>query len=109
MPPKHSSSTGNLSVPIQIIERRIYLIRGEKVMIDFDLAELYGVEIKVLNQAVKRHRDRFPSDFMFQLNKKESESLRSQIVTLKHAARDQHRKYFPYDFTEHVDRMCTPV
>ena len=87
MPKKRSLPDRNLPVPIQMIERRIYLIRGEKVMIDFDLAELYGVETKVLNQAVKRHRDRFPSDLMFQLNKKEADSLRSQIVTLKRAGR----------------------
>src|SRR5436190_2514314 len=87
MPKKPALPAANPSVPIQLIERRIYLIRGQKVMMDSDLAELYGVETKVLNQAVKRHLDRFPPDFMFQLNQKEADSLRSQFVTLKPAAR----------------------
>jgi len=68
-------------------------------MIDSDLAQLYGVETKVFNQAVKRNRDRFPEDFMFQLTKEEAESLRSQFVTLKPARRGQHRKYLPHVFT----------
>ncbi|MCI0357352.1 MAG: ORF6N domain-containing protein, partial [Planctomycetaceae bacterium] len=93
------------------IERLILLIRGEKVMLDFDLAQLYGVSTGALNQAVKRHRSRFPDDFMFQLTWKEVEvlqslgadgdskptSLRSQFVILKRGA---HRKYRPYAFTE---------
>ena len=61
----------SLPVPIGIVERRIYLIRGQKVMLDSDLAELYEVSTKRLNEAVKRNRDRFPSDFMFQLSDKE--------------------------------------
>lgn len=65
------------------IERKIYLIRGHKVMLDSDLAELYGVATKVLVQAVKRNIRRFPPDFMFQLSEAEDKSLRSQIVTLK--------------------------
>jgi hypothetical protein len=67
-------------VSVELIERRIYLIRGHKVMIDVDLAELYDVPTYRLNEAVKRNRRRFPSDFMFQLNKKEAESLRSQFA-----------------------------
>jgi hypothetical protein len=67
-------------VSVELIERRIYLIRGHKVMIDADLAELYDVPTYQLNQAVKRNRRRFPSDFMFQLNKKEAECLRSQFA-----------------------------
>ncbi|KAA2245421.1 ORF6N domain-containing protein [Chitinophaga agrisoli] len=63
------------------IQSKIYEIRGQKVMLDFDLAELYEVPTKILNQAVKRNEDRFPVDFMFQLTKEEYESLRSQIVT----------------------------
>jgi len=66
-----------------IIEKMIYVIRDQKVMLDKDLAELYEVEMKVLNQAVKRNISRFPSDFMFQLTNEEVDSLRSQIVTSK--------------------------
>jgi len=79
-------------IPVERIERAIFLIRGQKVMFDRDLAELYEVSTKVLNQAVKRHKDRFPEDFMFQLTMQETNAwwsevmqarLRSQIVTLK--------------------------
>ena len=90
----------NLIIPFELIEKRIFFIRGKKVMLDKDLAELYGVEIRVLNQAVRRNIQRFPDDFMFQLSKNEEDSLRSQIVTLKKAGRGQHRKYLPYAFTE---------
>ncbi|MCB9982159.1 MAG: ORF6N domain-containing protein [Rhodospirillales bacterium] len=69
-------------IPVERIAAAIYLIRGEKVMLDSDLAELYGVETKVLNQAVKRNIERFPSHFMFQLSTEEYDLLRSQIVTL---------------------------
>jgi len=109
MPKKPSGPGDSLPVPIQLIERRIYLIHGQKVMIDFDLAELYGVETKVLNQAVRRNLDRFPSDFMFQLNKEEADSLRSQIVTLKPSGRGHHRKYLPYAFTEQGVAMLSSV
>jgi hypothetical protein len=84
-----------LPVTVQLIERRIYLVRGK---LDSDLAELYGVETRAFNQAVKRNPDRFPGDFMFQLTKEEDQSLRSQFVTLKPAGR--HRKYLTYVFTE---------
>ena len=70
------ASAGRLPVPVELIERRIYLVRGFKVMLDSDLAELYQVPTKVLNQAVRRNSERFPKDFMFQLTKKESSSLR---------------------------------
>jgi hypothetical protein len=102
-------------VPIERIERAIYMIRGRKVMLDRDLAELYGVSTKVLNQAVKRHKDRFPKDFMFQLTMQEAKQwwtevsadfLRSQIVTLK---RGQHIKYRPYAFTEHGILMLSSI
>ncbi len=66
-------------LPAEGIERKIMLIRGQKVLLDADLAELYGVPIKVLNQAVKRNQDRFPTDFMIQLTEEENESLRSQF------------------------------
>ena len=77
-------------------------------MLDSDLAELYGVEIKVLNQAVKRNIERFPVDFMFQLTTEESELLRSQIVTLE-TGRGKHRKYLPYAFTEQGVAMLSSV
>ncbi len=64
-------------IPVEVIEQRIFLIRGEKVMVDRDLAELYGVETKVLNQAVRRNKERFPDNFMFQLTKAE----RDEVVT----------------------------
>jgi hypothetical protein len=83
-------------VPIERIGRSIILVRGEKVMLDTDLASLYGVETKVLTQAVKRNLDRFPADFMFQLSGKEFKSLRSQIVTSRWGG----RRYPPYVFTE---------
>lgn len=93
---------------IEEIRNRIYEIRGRQVMLDKDLAELYGVEVKVLNQSVKRNAKRFPSDFMFQLSKDEFDSLRSQIVTLKNG-RGEHSKYLPYAFTEQGVAMLSSV
>lgn len=89
----------------QNIERQILLIRGEKVMLDADLAELYGVETKVLVQAVKRNKDRFPDDFMFQLTKQEVNNLRSQFVTSSWGG----RRYPPYAFTEQGVAMLSSV
>jgi len=83
----------------------IYEIRGHKVMFDRDLAELYGVELKVMNQAVKRNIDRFPSDFMFQLTDEEWKNQRSQFVTF---SKDT-RKYKPFAFTEHGILMLSSV
>jgi hypothetical protein len=83
-------------------------MRRQKVMLDADLAELYGVETRVLIQAVKRNLVRFPEDFMFQLSKEESEFLRSQIVTLE-KGRGQHSKYLPYAFTEQGVAMLSSV
>jgi hypothetical protein len=77
-------------------------------MLDADLAVLYGVETKALNQAVQRNLDRFPSDFMFQLTEEEAARLRSQTVTLK-KGRGQHRKYLPYAFTEQGVAMLSSV
>jgi phage regulator Rha-like protein len=91
------------------IERQIYIVRGEKVMLDSDLAELYGVETRTLNQAVKRNRKRFPEDFIFRLSISEARELlasRSQTVTLK---RGQNIKYAPYVFTEHGAVMLASV
>jgi len=99
---------GIITIPSERIISRIFLIRGKKVIIDQDLAELYDVGTKVLNQAVKRNLARFPSDFMFQLNKQESDIWRSQIVTLK-SGRGQHRKYLPYVFTEQGVAMLSSV
>lgn len=95
-------------VPVERIERAILLIRGKKVMLDADLASLYGVETRVLVQAVKRNVERFPRDFMFQLCKEEVDFLRSQIVTLK-SGRGQHSKYLPYAFTEQGVAMLSSV
>ncbi len=95
-------------IPLEVIERKIYLIRGHKVMLDSDLAELYGVPVKVLNQAVRRNISRFPEDFMFQLTKEEYDSLRSQFVTLN-TGRGKHRKYLPYVFTEQGVAMLSSV
>ena len=90
------------------ITRTILLIRGHKVMLDEDLAALYEVEVKVLNQAVKRNIVRFPEDFMFQLTDEEAEFLRSQSVTLK-SGRGRHRKYRLYAFTEQGVAMLSGV
>jgi len=88
------------------IERVIVLIRGHKVMLDRDLAELYGVEVKQLKRQVKRNQDRFPVDFMFELSKEEYDALRSQFGTLK---RGEHSKYLPYAFTEQGVAMLSSV
>ena len=106
---------------IQSIQNRIYEIRGERVMLDRDLATLYEVETKVFNQAVKRNLRRFPPDFMFQLTKEEWESLkfqieaieksvpsRSQFVTLN-TGRGHNLKYLPYAFTEHGVAMLSGI
>lgn len=96
-------------VPVEMIERRIFLIRGQKVMLDRDLAKLYGVPTRRLNEQVKRNRKRFPADFMFQRNLAEAKavpSLRSQNAILK---RGQHMKYAPYAFTEQGVAMLSSV
>ena len=100
-------TTNSLTVSIQLVERRIYLIRGQKVMIDEDLAELYGVPTKRLNEQVRRNRKRFPPDFMFRLTKVESKNLRSQFATssLGHGG----RRSLPYAFTEQGVVMLSSV
>jgi hypothetical protein len=95
--------------PVALIESRIYLIRGQKVLLDADLASLYQVETKVLNQAVRRNRERFPADFMFQLTRKEDEALRSQIVTSNEGGGRGGRRYPPYAFTEQGIAMLSSV
>jgi len=81
------------------IEKRILVVRDRQVMLDEDLADLYGVETKRLVEQVKRNRDRFPEDFMFQLNKEEAAALRSQIATSNDGRGG--RRYAPYVLTEH--------
>lgn len=90
------------------IKSLIHVIRGQQVLLDCDLATLYGVETKALNQAVKRNIKRFPSDFMFQLTDEEHPALRSQFVTLKQG-RGQHSKYPPYAFTRNGIAMLSSV
>src|SRR3989339_748920 len=108
---------------IETIKNKIYTIKGKQVMIDSDLARLYGVETKVLNKAVKRNLDRFPKDFRFQLNEiekreltlcnfqnkdLEGDSLRFQIGTLENG-RGKHKKYLPYVFTEQGVAMLSAI
>jgi hypothetical protein len=100
-------SANQLPVPVELIERRIYLIRGHKVMLDSDLAELYQVPTKRLNEALKRNPDRFPGDFMFQLTLAEAKSLRSQFAT-SNVGRGG-RRYLPYVFTEQGVAMLSSV
>lgn len=90
---------------LQIIQNRIYEIRGLKVMLDYDLAELYEVETRALNQAVKRNMKRFPIDFMFQLNEEEAEILKSQFVTSSWGG----TRKLPFAFTEHGVTMLASV
>ncbi len=93
-------------IPAEQIESIILLIRGQKVILDRDLAQLYGVTTGNLNKAVKRNLDRFPNDFMFPLTKEEYESLRFQFGIFK---KGQHSKYLPYAFTEQGVAMFTPL
>jgi len=90
----------------EVIEQKILLIRGQKVMLDAHLAELYGVETKALKRAVKRNMDRFPKDFMFELTKEEHDALRYHFGTLKRGA---HAKYAPFVFTEQGVAMLSSV
>ncbi len=99
---------GTQLIPIEKVERRILLVRGHKVLLDGDLADLYGVPAKVLNQAVKRNVERFPEDFMFQLTSEEFKALRSQFVTLE-TGRGKYPKYPPYAFTEQGVAMLSSV
>ena len=95
----------NTSLPEEIISSKIYLIRGEKVMLDQDLAELYGVETRRLNERVKRNRNRFPEDFMFQLSEAEFNNLKSQFATSSWGG----RRKLPNVFTEHGVLMLSSV
>lgn len=84
-------------IPSERLEQSILFIRGEKVMLDYDLPDLYEVDVKQIKRQVRRNIDRFPKDFMFELTKQEYDSLRRQFGTLK---RGEHSKYLPYAFTE---------
>lgn len=109
MPPKTNRKTQKAEVSLEVIEQRILLFRGHRVMFDKDLATLYGVETRTLNQAVKRNLDRFPSDFMFRLTSREAvehSPSRSRPVILK---RGQNVKHLPYVFTEHGAVMLANV
>jgi hypothetical protein len=96
-------------IPLQRVESAIVQLRGQRVMLDADLAALYGVAVKRLNEQTSRNRERFPPDFMFQLSVEETASLRSQIATLKTGGRGQHRKYRPWAFTEQGVAMLSSV
>ena len=101
----HKKSTSTALIPQEIIERKIFLIRGKKVMFDRDLAELYGVTTKRLNEQVKRNVERFPADFMYLLTREEVANLRSQFATSSYGG----RRYLPYAFTEHGVAMLSSV
>lgn len=92
--------------PEEIIMSKIYIVRWHKVMLDRDLADIFGVETKYLKRQTTRNKERFPDDFMFQLHKKEQESIRWQFGTLKQW---QHSKYLPYAYTEHGILMLSAV
>jgi hypothetical protein len=94
--------------PVERIENRIIVLRAHKVLLDADLATLYGVTTKRFNEQVQRNAERFPADFMFQLSSEEWDALRSQFATLK-TGRGQHRKYLPYAFTEHGAIMAATI
>jgi len=106
MPKTPASSAEHLPVPLELIERRIYLIRGQKAIPSTDLAELYQVEPRALVQAMKRNADRFPEDFMFQLTAEEWKNLKSQIVISSWGGA---RRAAPYAFTEHGALMLSSV
>ena len=102
---RRQESTGVLLTPVERITQSILFIRTQKVILDADLAVLYGVDTRVLVQAVKRNSDRFPPDFMFQLTKQEFDDLRSQLVTSSWGG----RRYPPYAFTEQGVSMLSSV
>jgi phage regulator Rha-like protein len=98
-------AASDLSVPVELIERRIYFVRGQKVMLDSDLAELYQVTTGNLNPAVRRNASRFPEDFMFQVAREEFDNLRLQFATSSPGYGG--RRYLPYAFTEHGVAMLS--
>ena len=94
---------------LQLIHNKIYDIRNEKVMLDFDLAELYEVETRVFNQAVKRNIENFPKDFMFRLTSKEWKELSSSQIVMMDFPKNRTGKYLPYAFTEHGVAMLASI
>lgn len=94
---------------LELIQKKIYTVRGRRVMLDVDLATLYDVETRRLKEAVRRNRERFPEDFMYELTNEEYQSLRSQIATLKTGIRGGHSKYAPFAFTEQGISMLSGV
>jgi hypothetical protein len=102
---KKDAQTSSLAIPDEVLMNKIYLIRGQKVMIDSDLSELYGVETRRLNEQVKRNMPRFPEDFMFQLSENEYKNLMSQIAISSWGG----RRKLPYVFTEHGVFMLSSV
>ncbi|HRZ97638.1 MAG TPA: ORF6N domain-containing protein [Paludibacter sp.] len=94
---------------LQIIQNKIFEIRGQRVMLDFDLADMYKTETKRLKEAVRRNMNRFPPDFMFELSNNEYDSLRSQIASLKNSGRGEHSKYLPFAFTEQGVAMLASI
>jgi hypothetical protein len=105
---KSQIATSKRPLRAEDISRRIHTIRGHRVMLDADLAELYGVTTGALNQAIKRKAERFPEDFMFRLSQEESYSLRSQTVILE-PGRGKYRKFLPYAFTEQGVAMLSGI
>jgi len=103
-----AKATKALLIPDELVMNKIYIIRGKKVMIDTDLAELYSVATKRLKEAVRRNIVRFPEDFMFELTQSECDSLRTQFATLK-TGRGQHTKFRPFAFTEQGVSMLSGV
>ena len=93
---------------VELVQTKIYSIRGQKVMLDADIAEIYGVETKRINEAVRNNPDKFPEDFLFELDTGEQDSLRSNISTLK-KGRGRHRKYPPKVFTEQGVYMLATI
>jgi hypothetical protein len=107
-------STAESLVPVERIEGLIFLIRGQKVMLDTDLAQIYGVETKALNRAVKRNKERFPEDFVFQLTPEEFATMRCQIGTGSNRSQivttsKRNVRFMPYVFTEHGAIMAATV
>jgi hypothetical protein len=100
-------SSSNITIPTSELQRMVHIVRGQRVMLDFDLARLYGVPTSALNQAVRRNAERFPEDFSFYLTQQEFTSLMSQIV-ISNAGRGGHRK-LPRAFTEHGVAMLSGV
>jgi phage regulator Rha-like protein len=103
-----SKTVKSLIIPDELVMSKIYLVRGQKIMLDSDLAEMYNVQTKRLKESVRRNASRFPVDFMFQLTSKEFKFLRPQIATLE-KGRGNHTKYLPFVFTEQGVSMLSSI